>query len=148
MFRVLAVTALLYSYYEVTTGLPQISHRLGLQASLWILFWVEVLVTGVLLATPWIAMWSPEYVHFGATTLADFTAKQRERIMPLLKDMVGLMALATNLLLDFDIHQRISMARSGGLRPPAPWFILGLMGSNAIILWHYWSRIDDEGKRE
>lgn len=149
MFRALAVMAVLYSYYEIKTGLPQVaSPRVGLQASLWISLWVEAFITLLLLAVPWIARWSPQYVHFGSTTLADYTARQRERIMPLLKNMVGLMALATNLLLGFDIHQRLALVRSRSIGPPAPWFVLGILASDALILWHYWSRIDEEAGPE
>lgn len=148
MFRLLAVLAVLYSYYEIRSGLPPaVGRGLGIAASVWVSLGAEVFLTGILLAVPWIGRRCPEYVHFGSRTFCDYTPPQRERIMPLLKNMVGLMALATNLFFAFDIHQHIAMAQSGG-GPPSPLFLVGLIICDGIILWYYLGRFDEEAGRE
>ena len=85
---------------------------------------------------PAIAGSFPECVHFGWRTLADYTAEERERIMPLLKNMVGLMALATNVFLGYDIHHHLELARSSRIAVPSPQFLISLLVSNGVIIWH------------
>jgi hypothetical protein len=96
MFRVLAVVALAYSYLQVETGLPEIAtRRPGIAITVWTLFAIGVLMTAVLLSVPFIARSSPEMVHFGWRRLSDYTPEQLRRILPLLRTVVGLMALAS-----------------------------------------------------
>lgn len=148
MFRLLAVVALLYSYFQIKTGLPQVAgRRPGLEVTVWISLWIEVLITVILLAVPWIARSFPECVHFGWRRLSDYTPTQRNRIIPLLKGMVGLMALAANLFLGFDIHQHLTLARYGRVAVPSPQSLVGLLVCQAIIVWYYLGRFEQEAGR-
>lgn len=117
-------------------------------ATFWISLFVEVLLTGLLLITPWLGRAFPAAIHFGWRHLSDYTPRQRERIMPLLTRMAGLMSASFNAFSGFGIHQRIQAALVDPRHPPNLWWIAGALVSIGAIGYYYVQRFDEEAGEE
>jgi formate hydrogenlyase subunit 3/multisubunit Na+/H+ antiporter MnhD subunit len=155
MIWLLPVGLIVYSYFEIKTGLPRIAALApsgiagGISAALWVSLFVEILITCLLLAVPLIGRAFPEAVHFGWRRLSDYTPSQRERIMPLLRRMVGLLGASCTFFSGFGIHMRIQAAlvnpRHG---QPNLWWVAGILVSFAAITSYYLRRFDEEAGEE
>ncbi|HLY17154.1 MAG TPA: hypothetical protein VKR61_08005 [Bryobacteraceae bacterium] len=151
MIMFLSAGLIAYSYFEIRSGLPAIAAQVpshgvpgAITASLWISLFVEIFLTGTLLVVPWISRAYPEAVHFGVRRMSDYTPEQRERIMPLLKQMMGMMSGAYNLFSGMGIHMRIQDALWDPRRRPNLWWMAGALVSLGAITYYYVRRFDEE----
>jgi hypothetical protein len=156
MTRLLAIGLIAYSYLEIKHNLPQIAERVpnravatAISLNLWIPLLLEILITGVLLLVPALSRAYPEAVHFGLRRLSDYTPSQRDRIMPILSRMVGLLSVAATVYFGFGIDLQIKAALVNGRpRPPAPWEIAAFVISFGAITYYYVQRMDEEAGEE
>ncbi len=145
-----------FSYFEIRGALPEIAARApnagvagAAAAALWISLFVEILVTGVLLLVPWIGRGFPAAVHFGSRRLSDYTLAQRERILPLLRNMAVLMAAECNAFSGIGIHMRIEAAlKDPRHQPPNLWWAGGMLISFAATTYYYLQRFDEVAGEE
>jgi hypothetical protein len=148
----MAVAVVLYSVWEVKSVLPEIAKaslpRLvasGIAVDVCVLLIVEIPLIGLLLLTPLIARSFPEAIHFGTTTFADYTPKQRERIMPLVDKMTGLLSLVVSLFFGYRIHVRLHSASTDpGALQHVGWWLAGFIISSALVVIYYLQRISEE----
>jgi hypothetical protein len=171
MLRVLTAVVILCSYLEIKISLPLLTARLPtnsnpagvpvglvIENGLWINLFLQLLISGLLLAVPYVGAWYPGAVHFGWRHLSDYTPRQRERIMPLLQDMMGLSSLLVSLCFGFCNHLRIQSALSSGPRLPADWFghvisselqvMAGLVVGLVVVTFYYVARFDAKAGAE
>ena len=147
-----AVALIAYSLITIVNALPQIaaygpSGRASVAAAaLWITLGIQILVSVGLLTVPGVARSSPGAIHFGTQRFSEYTLRQRERLMPLLRQMAGLMSVAINLFCAFHVRWRVEATLSDGPRSPAPvlWSAVGLAVALAVITLYYLDRFDDE----
>jgi hypothetical protein len=148
----MAVAVVLYSVWEVKSVLPEIAKASGprlvassIGVDVRVLLIVEIPLVVLLLLTPLIARSFPEAIHFGTTTFADYTPKQRERIMPLLDKMMGLLSLVVSSFFWYRIHVRL---HSASIDPRAlqhvGWWLGGFIISSALVVIYYLQRMSEE----
>jgi uncharacterized membrane protein len=144
----------LYSFFLIKTSIPRLPARIpthfnaageadgwGSPDTLWFLLLVQVLTCGVFLVAPLLARRFPGTVNLGSYKLSDFTPAQRERIMPLLTDMMGYMSVLLGLLFSILLRESIHAALSS--HPHfAPWREFGLfLAGTAVTIIYYLRRI-------
>jgi hypothetical protein len=171
MLRVLTAVVIIYSYFEIKSDLPLLTARLPTNRNpagqpvgsvighgLWINLFLQIFISGLLLAVPYVGRWFPEAVHFGWRCLSDYTPEQRERIMPLLRNMMGLASLLVSVVFGLCNHLRIQSALTSGPRLPADWFtsvfssqlqlMAGLAVGLGVLTVYYVGRFDAEAEKK
>lgn len=143
--QILTVGLAVYSFLQVRADL---THNLpgGAAANAAkVLLAIQVIVGVVFFLIPFF----PESVHFGSRRLADYTPAQLKRIMPLLRDMVGLMSCVFAMYFAVNIHVLISQAFSLVPREAArailrvePWLVGTLLVGESAIIFYYLRRFD------
>jgi len=134
------IALLLYSYFEIKTRLPRLPP--GIATALWILLSVHILGSAIFLSIPYLGRSFPQCLHFGRRKLSDYTPKQRDRIMPLLRNMAGLMGLLFGLF--FAVNIRLLTADGAPSAHPRPlvWLPIGLVVGETAIALHYLRAFD------
>ena len=151
MTRLLAAALLLSSAYETYRALPalavQMPNRaaLGLSATVWITFAIEVFLCAIFLLVPWLARIAPGMIHFGARRLSDYTPSQLERALPVVRRMMGALCVLVTFFMGLGVHLRIQQARSGSTSvAPLLWvngaMVVCLIGVTVI----YGQQMDNE----
>ncbi len=154
MQRLAAIGLACYSLFLIVTNLPRLPARIpthfnaggeadgwGSPDTLWFLLLIQVLTCGVFLLVPLLARRFPGAVNLGTRRLSDFTPAQRERIMPVLDDMMGYMSVLLSLLFAFLVRGTIQAAFSAHPRL-APWWILVVfLATFAATIIYYLRRI-------
>lgn len=153
MKLLIALLLVLYSFFLIRTKIPRLPARIpthfnaagqangwGSPESLWHLLLAQILTCGLPLLIPALARSRPGMVHLGTRNLSDFTPAQRERIMPLLSDMVGSMSVLLGCLFCVLVRETIHAALSAH-----PYFSPGWVGvflaGMAALLFYYLRRI-------
>jgi uncharacterized membrane protein len=153
MKRLITFVLVLYSYFLIKANISHLPPRIpthfnaageangwGSPDSLWFLLLVQLLTCGVLLAVPFLGRRHPGMVHIGFRTLSDFTPAQRERIMPLLTDMMEYVSVLVGVLFCILLRQTIRAALSS--HPHfSPWWIGAFLIGVAAIVIYYLRRI-------
>jgi len=101
----------------------------------------------VLCSVPFLAAAFPELVHFGSRCWTDYSPREREQLMPLLKAMMGWMSLLASLFFTMDIHWQIRNALSGSPGPPSLWLPAGLIFGEGASIIYYLHRFDEKVQR-
>jgi hypothetical protein len=167
VLAVLTAALAAYSYFEIKTDLPLLTahimtHRgataplshvlsLGLHIT-WIL---QVFLGAFLLAAPYIA---PQTIHFGSWRLSRYSPSQQERILPLVRELTGLLALLVSCYFSARIYLEIHDAGAHGPVLPADWiknvdrteleWLLALMVICGIIIYLYIAKFDNAASEE
>ena len=151
-----------YSYCEIRTGLPLLTARIvthpgssspvgeviGLDLYLCLLLQIPLAV--LLLSAPYLA---PEAIRFDAWCLSRYTLRQRDRIVPLLRELAALLALLVSLYFATRIYVAIHEAQSHGplllrdwlnnmIRTELEWLV-GLMLVCGPIIFRYLGKFDE-----
>jgi len=149
------------SYVEIKTGLPSLTARLltqhgssspvgpVLSIDLKTCFLLQVLISAIALGAPYVA---PEYIHLGSWTLHRYVPEQRDRVLPPLRVLMGLLALLVSAYFTARIFLVIHEASSQGPLLPADWlshlfrteieWLLGLMAVCGLIIYRYIGKFD------
>ena len=167
VLAVLTAALAVYSYFEIATGLPLLSaqvmtHRGAavpvshvLSLGLHIAWFSQAFIAALLLAAPYIA---PQYIHFGSWSLGRYSPVQQARILPLLRELTGILALLASSYFAARIYFEIHDAGAHGPVLPADWiknidrmeleWLLALMVICGIIIYIYIAKIDDAAGQE
>jgi uncharacterized membrane protein len=154
MQRLITFGLALYSFFLIKTNIPRLPARIpthfnaageadgwGSPDTLWVLLLIQVLTCGLFLVAPVLARRFPGTVNVGFRKLSDFTAAQRERIMPLLTDMMGYMSVLLGLLFCILLRETINAASSSHPRISF-WREFGLfLAGTAVTIIYYLRRI-------
>jgi len=152
MPKLVAAALAIYSYFLIQTSLPHLPSRIpthfnlagqpdgwGSPHTLWVLLAFQVLVACAILS---ISIWArrfPQSVHLGTRRLSDYTPEQRERMVPLLDRMAGLMSVATSLFFIYLIREAIRAASATHPQFHQGWapalFVGGMVGISLYFVW-------------
>jgi uncharacterized membrane protein len=154
MHPLITVCLAFYSFFLIKTNMPRLPARIpthfnaageadgwGSPDALWVLLLVQVLTCSLFLAVPPLARRFPGTVNVGFRKLSDFTPAQRERIMPLLSDMMGYMSVLLSFLFSILLRETIHAALSS--HPHISfWWEFGLfLAGTAVTIIYYLRRI-------
>ena len=156
--RAAVIALAAYTFISIRSAMPQLPERIptkfdwqgeppgwGGPNTLWVLLAVQVFCSALMLAIPAISRRAPQLVNLGFHRLSDYSPEVRERIMPLLNDMSGLMAVLFGLLFTFIIRETIRGALVPGTHPtlwPVGAFVVAMFG----LVLYYVRRFDREAK--
>jgi len=152
--KVVALGLAAYSYFAIRSAMPRLPARIathfnwageptgwGSPDTLWILLAAQVLGTALVMAIPALGRRAPQLVNLGTRRLSDYPPEARERIMPLLEDMCGYLAVLYSLLFTVLIRELIQAALSPGTRPSF-WPVGGSLAATAALLIYYLWRMN------
>ena len=167
VLAVLTVALAVYSYFEIYTGLPlltaqvvthggatvPVNHVLSL--GLHITWFLQVFLAAVVLAVPYVA---PQSIHFGSWCLGRYSPAQQARMLPLVRELTGLLALLNSCYFSARIYLEIHDAGGHGPVLPADWMktvdrtelegLLALIVISGIIIYLYIAKFDDAAGEE
>lgn len=152
MFKIVTAGLAIYSFFLIQSNIPDLPSRIpthfnmagqpdgwGSPQTLWMLFAFQVLVACVMLSG---AIWCrrfPQLAHLGTRRLSDFKPEQRERILPLLERMGGLMSIVTSLFFIYLIREAIRAADSSNPELHQGWavalFVASMIGISLYYVW-------------
>jgi hypothetical protein len=137
-----------YSYFQIRPDLGDTSSGHPAVLAPKMLFAIQLLVTLLFFIIPYF----PEAMHFGSRRLTDYSPRQLERIIPLLKDTLGLMGVLAASYFAINIHLFAGQAQSSNPREAArqivglePWLVGGLLTGEAAVTFFYLRRFDSVG---
>jgi len=162
VLAVLTAALAVYSCFEIKTRLPLLtahitthsgatvpaSHVLSL--GLHITWFLQLLIATLLVAAPYVA---PQSIHFGSWRLSRFSPTQQQRVLPLVRELTGLLALLVSCYFSARIYLEIHDADAHGPVLPADWlknvdrmeleWLLALMVICGIVVYLYVAKLDD-----
>ena len=115
--------------------------------ALWILLAVQVLGAALILAIPALGRRAPQMVNLGTRRLSDFPPEVRERIMPVLEDMCGYLAVLYSLLFTLLIRGVIRAALVPGARVSF-WHAGGFLVATGGVVIYCLVRINQAAKQD
>ena len=152
--RAAVIALAAYTFISIRSAMPQLPERIPTQFNwqgeptgwggpntLWILLAFQVSGSVLMLAIPAIGRLAPQLVNLGFHRLSDYSAEARERIMPLLRNMSGYLAVLYSFLFAFITHEIIRAALVPGTHPslwPVGAFVVGTLG----LVIYYVRRFD------
>jgi len=164
---VLTAALAVYSYFEIQTGLPLLTahittHRGAtvpvsqvLSLGLYISWFLQVFLAAFLLAAPYLA---PQTIHFGSWRLSRYSPAQQQRLLPLVRELSGLLALLVSGYFSARIYLEIHDAAAHGPVLPADWlknldrteieWLAALMVICGIVIYLYVAKFDDAAAGE
>jgi hypothetical protein len=149
--RFVALILAAYSLLVIRNAMPRLPARIathfnwsgepngwGSPDTLWILLAVQVLGAALILAIPALGRRAPQMVNLGTRRLSDFPPELRERIMPLLEEMCGYLAVLYSLLFTVVIRGVIRAALVPGTR--LNYWPLGgfLVATGGVVIYYLW----------
>jgi len=159
---VLTAALAVYSYFEIRTGLPLLTahittHRGAivpvsqvLSLGVYISWFLQAFLAALLLGAPYLA---PQALHFGPWRLSRYSPAQQQRVLPLVRELTGLLALLVSCYFSARIYLEIHEARAHGPVLPAGWlksidrteleWLLALIVICGIVIYLYLARFDD-----
>jgi len=167
VLAVLTAALAVYSYIEIKTGLPLLtahitthkgasvpaSHVLSLGVH--ITWFLQVFIAALLLGVPYLA---PQSIHFGSWRLSRYSPAQQQRVLPLMRELTGLLALLVSCYFSARICLEIHDADAHGPLLPADWlknvdrmeleWLLALMVICGIVIYLYVAKFDDAAAGE
>lgn len=161
MLRYLSLAMVVCSYFLIHTNLATLPPRIpvhfngagepngwGTPDTLWGLLGVQLLTTIIILGVPCLGRRFPQVVNLGLHKLSDYTAAQRECILPLLHEMMGALSVLTNLFFTFLLYRIIQAARQPHPRLPIGWPLVVLIGGTVLVMICYLRKINRAAKDE
>jgi len=167
VLAVLTAALAAYSYFEIKTGLPlltahitthggatvPVSHVLSLGVH--VTWFLQVFIAASLLGAPYLA---PQFIHFGSWRLSRYSPAQQQRVLPLMRELTGLLALLVSCYFSARIYLEIHDADAHGPMLPADWlqnvdrmeleWLLALMVICGIVIYLYVAKFDDAAAGE
>jgi len=110
--------------------------------TLWTMLTIQVAVTALILAVPALGRRYPQLVNLGWKRLSDYPPAARERLLPLLEDMCGWMAVLFSLFFTVLIRALIRAGLNPGTSPSVwpVWFFLAGTGVVTVYYLRQFSR--------
>ena len=158
--RFVALVLAAYSFFGIRSAMPRLPARIATHfnwsgepngwsspEALWILLAVQVLGAALILAIPALGRRAPQMINLGTRRLSDYPPEARERIMPVLEDMCGYLAVLYSLLFTLLIRELIRTALVPGARS-SPWLAGGfLVATGGLVIYYLW-RINRAAKQD
>jgi hypothetical protein len=158
--RFVALVLAAYSFFAIRSAMPRLPARIATHfnwsgeptgwsgpEALWVLLAAQVLGAALILAIPALGRRAPQMVNLGTRRLSDFPPEVRERIMPVLEDMCGYLAVLYSLLFTLVIRGAIRAALVPGTRLSS-WHAGGfLVATGGVVIYYLW-RIDRVANQE
>jgi len=163
----LTVALAVFSSIQVTTAFPSLTSsiltrtgsivpaRQVVGPELYLICLLQIILAAAFLIAPYAAA---DSIHFGPWCLGRYTAEKRDRILPSLRELMGLLALLISLCFAGRIYFRIHDARSHGPLLPVDWLdrvvrtdlesllALGLVGW--LVIYYYLGKFDELAGKE
>ena len=160
VMAVVSLALVAYSYFEVKADLPSLTAAIPTDSAaipvpqaicmdLRFSFAIQLLLVALFLIVGYIV---PESAHFGWWSLGRYTPKQRERILPKLRELIGVLTLLISGYFAAQIHLVIRSARSYGLLLPRVWLqhleraklygLVALLLTCAIVIFRYLKKFE------
>ena len=149
-----------YSGVSIVRAIPELPARIptkfnssgqpvgwGSPETLWFMLLVQALVSALILAVPAIGRRAPQLINLGLRKLSDFPPEARQRVMPLLEDMCGWMAVLFSFLLTVIIRGMICSALEPGA-PVGNWALKVFLAGTAIVVVYYLWKMNRLGHKE
>jgi len=168
LLRLLTAAMIVYSYYEVKTGLPLLTASIPthqgrtmpvadvIGTNLWVNLGLAILMSALVLAVPFVGRVFPGAVHFGSRRLSDYNLVERERVMPVLRRMTGLLALLVSACFAVRNHLWLQSAATQGSVLSPDWlrrevvteieFIVGLLAGFGVLTFYHLGRMDEAAR--
>ena len=150
MLQLISLMMVIYSYFLIQTNIPKLPRLIpthfnaagvadgwGSPDTLWFLLGAQALTCGVFLIVPYVGQRFPGAVHFGTRRLSDFSAAQRARMLPMLNDMAGYLAIVMNLFFVFMLQRVIQAAAQPIPHLEVFWPMALLLGGTLGIVLYY-----------
>jgi len=157
-YRAAVLALAVYAFVSIRSAMPQLPERVptkfnwqgeptgwGGPETLWILLTTQILGSVVILAIPAIGRRAPQLVNLGLRRLSDYSVEARERIMPLLTDMCGYLAVIYSFLFAFLTREIIRAALVPGTHPSL-WPIGAFVAATAGLVIYYVRRFNQEAR--
>jgi uncharacterized membrane protein len=113
--------------------------------TLWLMLAIQVAVTALILSVPAIGRRAPQWVNLGWKRLSDYPLAARQRIMPLLEEMSGWMAVLFSSFFTVLIRELLRAALDPG-KSPSVWPVWFFLAGTAGITIYYMIQINRAGK--
>lgn len=146
---IVAVVLIGYTAFAIQRVMPRLPERIptsfnshGLPTawsspeSLWGMLALQAAVTALILAVPSIGRRAPQLVSLGWKRLSDYPVAARARIMPLLEDMCGWLAVLFSLFFALLIRELIRAALNPG-ESPAWWPVAAFLAGVGVVTVYY-----------
>ena len=162
VLAVLTIALAFYSYFEIQSGLPLLTARIpthsGSTAPVSHVLSIEVYFCLILQLILAVVIWSAPYVaagriHFGSWCLGRYTPQQQVRILPSLRELMGVLALLESSYFAARIYMAIHEAGSHGPLLPSDWmksliwtdlkWLTAVMVLGGIIIYIYIGKFDE-----
>jgi len=150
MLQLVSLVLLAYSFFFIQTSIPKLPARIpvhfnasgvadgwGGPQTLWVLLGAQALTCAVFLVVPYLSQRSPNSVHFGSRKLTDFPPEQRVRMVAMLNDMAGYLAIVMNLFFAGMIHKVIQAAADPAPHLDMHWMGILLVAATLGITFYY-----------
>jgi uncharacterized membrane protein len=150
MLQLISVVMVIYSYFLVQTNVPKLPRIIpthfnaagvadgwGSPDTLWFLLGAQALTCGVFLIVPYVGKRFPGMVHFGTRRLSDLSPAQRTRMLPMLNNMTGYLAIVMNLFFVFMLQKIIQAAAQPLPHLEMFWPMALLLGGTLSIVLYY-----------
>ena len=159
MLQLISLVMLIYSFFLIRTSLPLLPARIpthfnasgvadtwGSPDALWTLLGAQALTCVVFLVVPYLSQRFPGAVHLGRRRLSDFSPAQRARMLPLLNEMTGYMAVLMSLFFVWMLRQMLAAARAPNPHLSPLWPMVLLLSGTLVVTWYYLKRLRLAGK--
>jgi uncharacterized membrane protein len=159
MLQLVSLMMLIYSYFLIRTNLPNLPARIpthfnaagvadgwGSPDTLWVLLGAQALTCTVFLVMPYLGQRFPGAVHFGTRRLSDFSPAQRARMLPLLNNMAGYLAVVMNLFFVWMLRQMLAAATEPNPHLSLLWPMVLLVGGALGVTGYYLKQLSRAGK--
>ena len=145
----LALALVLYTALVIYRVMPRLPERIpthynwaghptawGSPDVLWTMLIAQVAGTALILTVPAIGRRAPQFVNLGTRRLSDFPPAARERIMPLLGDLCGWLAVLYCFLFSLLIRDLIR-AGFDPRQSPGFWVVWAFLAATAAVVIYY-----------
>jgi uncharacterized membrane protein len=161
MLQLVSLVMVIYSYFLIQTNLPKLPRIIpthfnasgvadgwGSPDTLWVLLGAQALTCAVFLMVPYIGQRFPGAVHLGTRRLSDFSPSQRARMLPMLMNMAGYLAIVMNLFFVFMLQKVIQAATQPSPHLEVFWPMALFLGGTLGIVLYYLGRVHRAAKDE
>ena len=113
--------------------------------TLWLMLGIQIAVTALILSVPAIGRRVPQWVSLGWKRLSDFPPATQKRILPVLEEMCGWMAVLFSLFFTLLIRELIGAALNPG-ESPSVWPVWLFLAGTGVVTLYYLRRFSRVGR--
>ncbi len=158
--RAAVIALAAYTFVSIRSAMPELPERIptqfnwqgeptgwGSPNTLWVLLAFQVFGSVLMLAIPAIGRRAPQLVNLGFHRLSNYSPEARERILPLLRDMSGYLAVLYGFLFVF-ITREIICAALVPETHPSLWPVGAFVAATLGLVIYYVRRFNQEARAD